>query len=216
MPTIPSTRAVLSLLDVDDELAPVVRSLAGISCADPFTSFTTGAGLSGSGPPAGVSWIHRTTWPLLYVCSVLNSSDAADGRGPAEIVKRWNSPGLTVPPDHVTCETASVTGPSSVCTGFGSFVFEIVSVHPGTGSTLTDGIGWSVGMTSSTCTVFAPSISFGTENVKVANWPTVASSGDTVTCADAGSAHASTTTATSATGATRRTAGRTIRTTISS
>src|SRR5262245_727515 len=123
------------------------------------------------------------------------------GSGPAEIVKRSNWPGSRPPSvaTHVIFEIASVTSPSSVCTGFASVVFWVVIVHPGIGWTLTDGIGFLVGMSTSSCTVFASSFSFGTEKLRISKPPFCADDGLTDTCAAAGPPSNARTTNTSAT-----------------
>ena len=109
------------------------------------------------------------------------------GSGPAEMVKRSNWPGSRPPAVavHVIFDTASVTEPSSVFTGFGSVVFSVVIVHPVMGFTLTNAIGFLVGTVTSTETVLASSSSLGTEKLKIWNPPFGSDDGTTVTCAEA-------------------------------
>src|SRR5690606_4708662 len=79
--------------------------------------------------------------------------------------------------------------------------------HPGTTPVETDGTGASCGKWTCNATVAAVSLSVGTRNVNRARWPASASSGLTVTWANAGAADASTRAATAPTvAATRRTA----------
>ena len=106
----------------------------------PDVNVSTGAGCSGSSPPAGVSSIQRTTDPSLYVCSVLNSSDSASG-SPTETLNAWKSPGAISPPLQVTLFTASVTEPSSVWIGSVTFIVSTFAVHPAIGSTNASAMG---------------------------------------------------------------------------
>ena len=93
------------------------------------------------------------------------------------------------PPDHVIFDTASVMSPLSPLIGFASVDLSTLMVQPGTGSTLTNAIGWSVGkVTSSIVVLRVVACSFGTWNTSVANPPWVAFGGWIVTCADAGPA----------------------------
>src|SRR4030088_2640802 len=104
------------------------------------------------------------------------------------MVKRSNSPGLIVPPVHVTVCTASDTVPVSVLVGGDTGAFCTAKVQPGMGSTLTSPIGWPAGNAICTWVVSALSISFGTEKVSWENPPAGASAGLTVTWAHAGAA----------------------------
>src|SRR6185312_4141973 len=54
---------------------------------------STGAGWSGSGCPATVGSIHRTTDPSEYVWSALNVIVDPFGSGPSDTGNSWNWPG---------------------------------------------------------------------------------------------------------------------------
>ena len=118
----------------------------------------------------------------------MNSRLSTSGSGPIDTGKRWNVPGSMAPPDHVIFDTASVMSPLSPLIGFASVALSTLMVQPGTGSTLTNAIGWSVGKVTSSIVVRASSRSFGTWNTSVAKPPWVAFGGWIVTCADAGPA----------------------------
>src|SRR5262249_44750851 len=82
----------------------------------PAVRVTTGAGLSGSGPPGGVTCTQFTVEPSLYVWMVGNVSESASGR-PTETENsaKWSCvmplPSVAV---HVTDLTALSKSPSSV------------------------------------------------------------------------------------------------------
>ena len=69
------------------------------------------------------------------------------GIDPAATSKSSYWPGAMPPvvAFHVTLDTMSLTGPSSVCTGLGRFWVWTVAVHPGTGRTSTVRRGKVVG-----------------------------------------------------------------------
>src|SRR3954447_14505812 len=102
----------------------------------------------------------------------------------------WNWPPSIEPPDQVIFETTSVILVPSASIGLASVVLSTFTVQPGTGCTLTYGIGWSAGNVTSSIVVCASSRSFGTWNTSVANPPWLAVGGLIVTCAPAGAAHA--------------------------
>lgn len=107
MPMMPSVRAVVSL---DEEDATVLLFLDDASVSAAFwssaflassaappwwssaaaVSFRTGAGLSGSSPPAVGSSIQRTTSLLSYVWIALKTSwSASSGSAPTETGNCW-------------------------------------------------------------------------------------------------------------------------------
>src|SRR4051794_13805487 len=104
----------------------------------------------------------------------------------------WNSPGLIWPLLQVTFVTASVTVPSSDLIGLGSLPLTTETVQPGVGRTETEAIGWSSGMSISTLLGMALSSSLGTRKDTLVNEPCSAVVGLAVTCAEAGTATAST------------------------
>src|SRR5262245_54691656 len=52
----------------------VVAVVSGTDPGPPGVSVSTGAGISGSGPPGVADSIQRSTTPFAYVCNTLNSS----------------------------------------------------------------------------------------------------------------------------------------------
>ena len=78
-----------------------------------------------------------------------------------------------------------MTSPSSVFTGLASLVFSVVIVQPVIGFTLTNAIGYFVGMVTSSAIVFASSFSFGTEKLMISKPPFGNDDGSDLTCAAA-------------------------------
>ncbi len=88
----------------------------------------------------------------------------------------------------MTLLTASVTSPSSPCTGFASLVFSTAIVQPGSGFVFTDAIGCLAGKSISTATVLAFGSSLGTEKLTISEPPFGADPGTTSTWAPAADA----------------------------
>src|SRR5882724_10859338 len=103
------------------------------------------------------------------------------------MVNRSNSPGCSPPAVavQVIVLTASVTSPSSVCTGLASVVVSAAAVHPYIGWVLTDAMGFLVGNNTSNFTVLAVSSSLGTLKLNTASPPFGALEGVMLTCAAA-------------------------------
>ncbi len=119
------------------------------------------------------------------------------GSGPIETGNSWNSPGLIPAPAaavKVSLPTTSVTWLPCTFSGVASLRFSTATVQPGTGMVDTDATGASSGRFTSSLTVDAVSLSFGTRNATRPYPPWVAEFGLTVTCANAGPAMPSATT----------------------
>jgi hypothetical protein len=115
-------------------------------------------------------------------------SDSLSGSGPALMEKDWYSPGLMPAPGpavQVISLTASVIVAPSASTGGFSVLVVVVAVQPGTGLTLTNASGVSVGDCTRRLVVEAVSLSVGTRKVTSPNPPGAASGELTETCAEA-------------------------------
>ncbi len=128
---------------------------------------STGAGFSGSSAPGAGSSIHRETLPSEYVWSTLNTMVSTCGSGPIDTGNSWNSPGLTPPLGaavKVSFDTASVSWLPCTSIGGSTLRFSTATVQPGTGMVETEPTGALSGRFTSTLTVDAVSLSFGTRN----------------------------------------------------
>ncbi len=182
MPTTPRARAVVSepplpsssfVADASTlaplSLSPLASALSSCECSAglpvaPFaTSFSTGAGCSGSSPPGLDGSIQRTTSSSEYVCSALKTSSSASvGSWPTDSGNCWNWPGSILPPLQVTLLTASSIVLPCICSGLSSLVFSTFTSQPGTACGITEASGCLGSRASSTFTVEALSFSLGT------------------------------------------------------